>query len=253
MSQHADEPVESDLLLAFSTEPGGKPPESAESLAARVECLEQALHRSTREIESLKSELATLVGTVDDIGKKSRRPVPAARPVSSARTRFIPAIAGIVLGLTLGVLGWMQWSRDSIAVSASTDTPVTPVTPVATPEPVAEEPPVELASPQPPVASIAAPTSVPVTEPKTTNSRRPPVQTRVDYVGTLSIDAAPGGQVFIDREAAGQTPLRVQNLKAGSHLVWIERDGYRRFTRVVQVPADRVSRVFAELEPIPER
>ena len=60
-------------------------------------------------------------------------------------------------------------------------------------------------------------------------------------------------QVFIDREAAGQTPLRVQNLRAGSHLVWIEREGYRRFTRVVQVPANRVSRVWAELEPIPER
>ena len=40
-------------------------------------------------------------------------------------------------------------------------------------------------------------------------------------MGTLSIDAAPGGQVFIDRAAAGQTPLRVQNLKAGSHLVSI--------------------------------
>ena len=74
----------------------------------------------------------------------------------------------------------------------------------------------------------------------------------VDYVGTLSIDAAPGGQVSINGKPAGRTPLRVANLKAGSHLVWIEREGYRRFTRVVPVPADRVSRVWADLEPLPE-
>ena len=73
---------------------------------------------------------------------------------------------------------------------------------------------------------------------------------RIDYVGALSIDANPGGEVFINRQDAGRTPLLVEKLKAGSHLVWIEREGYRRWTRVVQVPADRVSRVVAELELI---
>jgi hypothetical protein len=59
--------------------------------------------------------------------------------------------------------------------------------------------------------------------------------------------------VFLDRQKAGITPLRLTNLRAGSHLIWIERDGYRRFTRVVQVPSDRVTRLSAELEPIPVR
>jgi len=59
--------------------------------------------------------------------------------------------------------------------------------------------------------------------------------------------------VFLDRQSAGPTPLRLTNLRAGSHLIWIERDGYRRFTRVVQVPSDRVTRLSAELEPIPVR
>ncbi len=239
MPQRDDEPVEDDLLLAFSTEPGGKPPESTESLAARVECLERALHRSTREIESLKSELAILVGTVDDIGKNARRPITwAPKPASSARTRFLTATAGIVFGLAVGVLGWTLWSRDSIGTTV-----------VAAPEAAAVQP---AAVPQP-VAPLAAATPEPAPETETTTPEEQPVQAPVDYVGTLSIDAAPGGQVFIDREAAGQTPLRIQNLKAGSHLVWIEREGYRRFTRVVQVPADRVSRVWADLEPIPDR
>ena len=70
------------------------------------------------------------------------------------------------------------------------------------------------------------------------------------FVGTLSIDADPGGEVFINRQSAGHTPLRLTNLRAGSHLIWVERDGYRRWTRVVQVPADRVTRLSAELEPL---
>jgi hypothetical protein len=72
-------------------------------------------------------------------------------------------------------------------------------------------------------------------------------------VGTLSIDSSPAGEVFLDRQTAGRTPLMLTNLRAGSHLIWIERDGYQRFTRVVQVPSDRVTRLFADLEPSPMR
>ena len=73
-------------------------------------------------------------------------------------------------------------------------------------------------------------------------SQAPQASEAPRYVGTLSIDASPGGEVFVDRQTAARTPLRLTNLRAGSHLIWIERDGYRRFTRVVQVPSDRVTR-----------
>lgn len=262
MPQRDDESVEEDLLLAFSIEPGGKPPDSTESLAARIDSLEKALHRSAGQIESLKSEVATLVGTVDDIGKNARRPVTwAPKPASTARRRSLTAAAGIVFGLALGALGWTAWSRGSSDAIIPIDTSVAASAAPAAPQRAAAEP-VESAPSLQPVALLAATTPEPVTEPEPLNPARRPVQTArppvdvrapVDYVGTLTIDASPGGAVFIDREPAGQTPLRLQNLKAGSHLVWIEREGYRRFTRVVQVPADRVSRVFAELEPIPER
>jgi hypothetical protein len=46
------------------------------------------------------------------------------------------------------------------------------------------------------------------------------------------------------------TPARITGLRAGSHLVWIERDGYRLFTRVVTVPADKVTRLSVALEPL---
>jgi hypothetical protein len=70
-------------------------------------------------------------------------------------------------------------------------------------------------------------------------------------VGTLSIDAAPAGEVFINHQASESTPVRAENLRAGSHLIWIERDGYRRWTSVVSVAADRVTRVSAQLAPLP--
>jgi hypothetical protein len=44
--------------------------------------------------------------------------------------------------------------------------------------------------------------------------------------------------------------MRLEDLRAGSHLIWIEREGYRRWTRVVAVAADRISRVSVSLEPL---
>jgi hypothetical protein len=257
MPEHAEESAECNWLLAFPTESGGKPPESSESLPARVERLEQALDRSTREIESLKSELATLVGTVDDIGKNARRPVAwAPRQVSTRPSRLVTVTAAVVFGVALGLIGWALWPRETIATIDTIDPTVSAAEPAPKKlpaAPVANELPVEPPSRPQPVVSLAAAITPPVTQPAPTVRERQPTRTPVSYVGTLSIDSAPGGAVFIDREAAGQTPLRAQNLKAGSHLVWIEREGYRRFTRVVHVQADRVIRVWADLEPLPER
>ena len=264
MPEHADESAEYDWLLAFPSEPGGKPPESTESVPARVARLEVALLRSTSEVESLKSELATLVTSIDDIRKAARRHTAwAPKPVPAPRSRFVTATLGVVFGLALGLLGWTFWSRSSIGTISAIDT----IEPTAAAwVPLAEEPRVDATSPPKPIVSLAAATpqlmrepapavakAQRVTEAAPSVAKALRVQTPVDYVGTLSIEAAPGGQVFLDREPAGQTPLRIENLKAGSHLVWIEREGYRRFTRVVQVAADRVSRISAELEPNPER
>jgi hypothetical protein len=61
----------------------------------------------------------------------------------------------------------------------------------------------------------------------------------------------PGAIVFVNRENVGIAPVRVKNLRAGAHLVWVESEGYRRWTRVVTVPAEKVTRVSAALEPEP--
>ena len=48
----------------------------------------------------------------------------------------------------------------------------------------------------------------------------------------------PGATVFVNRQNVGIAPVRVTNLRAGAHLVWVESEGFRRWTRVVTVPAE---------------
>jgi hypothetical protein len=70
------------------------------------------------------------------------------------------------------------------------------------------------------------------------------------FVGTLEITSdPPGAAVLVDRKRVGQTPIEVSDLRSGSHVVWIERSGYLRWTAAVHVSADKLTRVSARLEP----
>lgn len=236
MSEDTEAPVDQDLLLAFSTEPGEKPSENTDSLSTRVDHLENELNRSARRVTSLESALATLVAAMEDI-KTIRSPV-----VSTKRYRLASAVSGVMFGIALGVFGWTMASRDSIDALGVPSVPAS-----------IEETGGDVVLPQPSTGVVDSQPAPVYQAPARAVRANLIAEAPIDYLGTLSIDAAPGGEVFIDRQPAGHTPLRAQDLKAGSHLVWIERDGYRRFTRVVQVPADRVSRVWADLEPLAAR
>ena len=266
---------EPDPLLAFSTETATAPavtpaPEPAaqpvaapvdpprpsppsvpiESLVARLDRVERALEESKARVTSLKSEVATLVRAVGDIRTASARPVPATMPIVQGRRASFTAsaIVGAVLGIAAAVFGWTYLSSDSdVSIAASPP-------PQQTAQPPAVEPATEPAPAL--IADVSRPSIVSIAHeaPKAHQAPEAPQAPQAPrYVGTLSIDADPGGDVFLDRQSAGRTPLRLTNLRAGSHLIWIERDGFRRFTRVVQVPADRVTRLFADLEPLASR
>ncbi len=72
------------------------------------------------------------------------------------------------------------------------------------------------------------------------------------FIGTLIVRSEPtGATVFIDRRAAGETPLRIASLPARSHTVWVEREGHERWTAAVLVPADSLTRVDAKLRRAP--
>ncbi len=266
-AEPAAQPIVASAVPAFVS-----PPPIAQVSTQRVERIEQALEQSKRDLVLLTSQVTTLVGSIADINKqvtRMRAPTVVQRArtsvqrvhvstdrlrslrtsakalfgsaadlrMSAAGLRNLMAFAALVVGLTIALATWRYWGGDA-----------------ATAEPVAQAaqvtPPQATAAPEAATESVTSPQAAPqpASEPLT-----PALPKRVQYVGTLSIDATPGGEVFINRKRAGRTPLRVPNLRAGSHLVWVERDGYRRWTRVVNVPADRVSRVSAELEAIAVR
>jgi PEGA domain len=263
---------DSDPLLAFSTEPGAAPPVASPSdpatqpvaatedprrllrapaidpLIGRVDRLERALEDSKKQVSTLKSEVATLVRALSDIKKPTRLPALTFEPKTRSGSRGLAAVLGIVMGLGLGIAAWMY-------LSGGADSTIAASPPVASQGVVADHPPAV----EGPTASEEPKTSAPIAlaafaAPKAPQApQAPKAPQTARYVGTLAIDSSPAGEVFVDRQTAGRTPLRLTNLRAGSHLIWIERDGYRRFTRVVQVPSDRVTRLSADLEPIPAR
>lgn len=243
-----------DPLLEFSTEPRPEscetPPPSTPPLDPRVDKVESSVDQLVDKVASLKAEVATLVGAIDDIKKRmAHRPAPPlptrlAMPRSSSRSAS--AVVGLVLGIAVATLGWTRWSRDSVDA-------IGPRPSLAAASPVesnSSPPPATQPATQPAAAAEAAPTEAPKPAPERVAPRLVQAAAHADYVGTLRIDAPPGSRVFINRAAAGVTPLTIARLKAGSHLVWIERDGYQRWTRVVQVPADQVTRLSPAFEPI---
>jgi hypothetical protein len=132
-----------------------------------------------------------------------------------------------------------------------------PFTPRPEPEPIPSPPvpvPVPPAEPEtPPIADRAM--RVVVNEPTVS----PPVEKtsaarntkKESFVGTLRIDSTPqGARVFIDRQAAGVTPLEVPDLRAGSHVVRVDADGHVPWSSAIRVIADRQTRVHTTLAPL---
>ena len=249
------------IAAAADRAPIQQSPVSDPALIARVERLERALDESKSQVAVLKSDVATLVRTIADIRKPPRPPVAALISPKLASPRVVvgtaPKLAGLILGAALGIGGWMYLSSDGDATITARPAAAAPTSYMGGLAP-------NVTSPQSYIGGLAPNvTSAPASytgglAPKVTSPPareryvrgQPPDVARAKYVGTLSIDADPGGEVFVNRERAGTTPLRLTNLRAGSHLIWIERDGYRRWTRVVNVPADRITRLSAELEPL---
>jgi hypothetical protein len=196
-------------------------------LDRRVGQLESSIERLTSENTSLKLELATLISALRE--RQSQQPL---RRVPAARIAVVPdppirpslAPAGVVVLLAVGLLSWQ------LIVTPHPDPSIAPANRAA----------IAIARAVDPVAAAAEPKAPLIVEPTV-------------YKGTLSVKAdLPGAQVFVNRKIVGTAPVRVRNLRAGSHLVWVEREGYRRWTRVITVPAERVTSVSVDLEPVIE-
>lgn len=194
--------------------------------------LDQSVERLTSEVAALKLELATLHSALRELQFQQTGLRVSGKAVSDEPpVRPSPAPAAIVVLLAAGLLTWQLISTPRADRTMPMRSAQTDVQPRSTPES------------RPITIDTAAATDPPLT----------PLVIPTIYRGTLSVNADhPGATVFVNRRNVGKAPVRVRNLRAGAHLVWVESEGYRRWTRVVTVPAERVTRVSADLEPIVE-
>ncbi len=67
--------------------------------------------------------------------------------------------------------------------------------------------------------------------------------------GTLVVESRPtGATVLVDGRRAGATPLSLGDVRAGTHTIQLERDGYRTWSASVVVAGGEQNRVTASLE-----
>lgn len=215
-------------------QPVGSP--ELDAMRSRAEAAEQALLEARRTVTALKREMATLVTAATN------------KPAVRHHRRRGVTMAGLAV-IPLAVTGWYftpgMPRTTAPAIAATVEPPPAAALPPA-PSPSLSPP------PPPVVASSPQSPRLPARAARVRAVDAAPARVSREYFGTLSVDAVPdGGEVFINRKSVGKTPARITGLRAGSHLVWIERPGYRLWTRVVLVPADKVSRVSVALEPQP--
>jgi hypothetical protein len=188
------------------------------SSAPGVGSSEQSVERLRSEITALRLELATLHSAFLESQSQPRRTSPAIKTIEPpVRPTIYPAAVVVLTAASL--LTWQLITAPHAKIDQPA--PPAPIVSINT-----------IAPPPPPVTPIIKPSV---------------------YRGTLTVDADhPGATVFVNHRNVGQAPVRVKNLRAGAHLVWVESAGCRRWTRVVTVPAEQVTHVSADLEPIAE-
>jgi hypothetical protein len=69
------------------------------------------------------------------------------------------------------------------------------------------------------------------------------------FFGSLAVESRPvGASVFVDGRVVGTTPMMLPQIGAGSHVIRLEHDGYRRWSSSVRVVSGERNRVTASLE-----
>jgi PEGA domain len=175
-------------------------------------------------------------------------------PASTSRDRrgLLSFASGSAFGALMCVIlvSWLTTSEQPRAEPfVGGPEPVSPA-----PAPVASVPaPISPGASEPPPAHRSIPLSrehpaLPSTAAKASSATD---AKKGSFLGELRIDSTPqGARVFIDRTAAGVTPLVVLDLGAGSHAVRVEADGHLPWSSSIRVITGRQTRVHTTLAPL---
>ena len=253
-------------------------------VVTKADALERVLVSAQRQLEALdkaaQRDLEKLAAASKRAGRAAKGSVPFWRIVAVSAVAALVALGIITMGALTKSTSFLETTQPIL-----TDIPRSSPAIAATPEPlgrtaqsvpsslltVASAPGASSTQPAKAVEEVAQPSQAtrvvarPVTREPVANSSRPAGSTRAaatttkdataaeaQFVGDLEVSSEPpGAAVYLDTKPVGQTPLSLRKIRAGSHVLWVVRDGFARWTRGVQVSANNRTRVSAALEPIP--
>jgi hypothetical protein len=220
--------------------------------------------RSAREIETPGSFEWKEVAEEPPLEKHVDEIITAREPRSVALPVALALAAGLVLGTYGGYqIGIRNGAQPAGPATASARPAAPTQAPAATdiylpptPEPTgtgitagpaASRPAVVKAAPRIPAKTTKAP-AAPKATVSSAAAAKPPAGTAAP--GSLAVESRPAGaRVFVDGRVSGTTPLVLPRVAAGSHVVRVERDGYRRWSSKVLVASGRRAHLTASLDP----
>jgi hypothetical protein len=138
------------------------------------------------------------------------------------------------------------------------------VPPPVAPSPAAAAPSQPTAAPEQAVA-VASQAAAPARAAAASRAPRPVVRDRsvprplsaqaelgpLQFRGTLAVDSVPSGaRLAVDGQPVGVTPLLLDSVVAGSHVVRVELDGYRSSGSAVRVVADQQNAITITLDRV---
>ena len=238
----------------------------AETTAA-LKCARQARDECAREIARLNQQISTLRSARKHAEKLAGRDTssPPKSWLTIAVVVGVPAaIAGIIAARSVQ-LAPQERSRQAKQSTVAASSPLVPdhplghaILPVPT-APATVTPLRQTLSPnnassastriEPAPRRVAKSSKRPRTQPSANSSRGNVKSQLLGFTGALQVRSIPGSAVFLDRKYVGETPVQLTAVRAGSHVVWIQRDGYQRWTASVLVSADKQTQVLATLQP----
>ena len=171
-----------------------------------------------------------------------RRPV---EPHAGSRARTLAAAAVVAAFAGAGFL--YALSHTSIQPAEQLPTLISRTLQATTPALAPDISPLEVriwtaqATPEPPAAEPSAPHEIDSAAQATVIKAPPP---NVRFKGHLVVDSVPAGaRVLINQQPAGVTPLQLTDYPAGSYAVWVEHEGYERWTAGIRIQAHTTTHI----------
>ena len=69
-----------------------------------------------------------------------------------------------------------------------------------------------------------------------------------DGFGFIQVTSTPDSTVALDGYEKGETPLTIENVRVGSYVITLSREGYRDLRRTVYVKKDETTKFAGELK-----